>query len=36
VLRSKHNLLSARYDYYVSYASVLLATGTLSDARVFN
>ena len=36
LVRAKHNLLTARYDYYVSYASVLLATGRLSDVRLFN
>ena len=36
VVRAKHSLLTARYDYYVSYASVLLATGRLSDVRLFD
>lgn len=35
LVRAKHNLLSARFAYYISYASVLLATGRLTDARVF-
>jgi outer membrane protein len=35
LVRAKHNLLSARFQYYISYASVLLATGRLTDARVF-
>jgi len=34
--RSKHDLLTARYEYYVSYASVLLATGRLTDVRMFD
>jgi outer membrane protein TolC len=36
LVRSKHNLLNARYDYYISYASVLLATGRLTDVRAFH
>jgi outer membrane protein len=36
LLRSKHNLLTARYDYYVGYAAVLLATGRLNDVRLFD
>ena len=35
LVRAKHSLLSARYDYDVSYASVLLATGQLNDVRLF-
>jgi len=35
LVRAKHNLLMARYEYYVSYASVLLATGKLTDVRAF-
>lgn len=35
LVRSKHNLLSARYGYYLSYASVLLATGRLLNASGF-
>lgn len=35
LVRAKHNLLMARYEYYVSYASVLLATGRLTDVRAF-
>ena len=31
LLRSRLNLLAARYDYYVTYAQVLLATGSLTD-----
>jgi len=36
LVRAKHNLLTARYEYYVSYASLLLATGTLADVRLFD
>lgn len=36
LVRSRHNLLTARYDYYVSFASVLLATGRLNDVRLFD
>ncbi len=36
LVRAKHNLLTARYEYYVSYASVLLATGRLTDVRLFD
>jgi outer membrane protein TolC len=35
VARSKQNLLTARYQYYVSYASILLATGRLTDVGTF-
>ncbi|MBS1795423.1 MAG: TolC family protein [Acidobacteria bacterium] len=35
VVRAKHDLLSARYQYYISYAAVLLATGRLTDVRAF-
>jgi outer membrane protein len=35
LVRSKHNLLTSRYEYYVNFASVLLATGRLTDMRVF-
>ena len=35
LVQSKHNLLTARYEYYVSYASILLATGRLTDVRSF-
>lgn len=35
LVRAKHNLLTARYEYYVSYASLLLATGRLTDTRFF-
>ena len=36
LVRAKHSLLNARYDYYVSYAAVLLATGRLRDVRLFD
>ncbi|MEQ1607214.1 MAG: TolC family protein [Pyrinomonadaceae bacterium] len=36
LVRAKHNLLTARYEYYVSYASLLLATGKLADVRLFD
>ena len=36
LVRAKHNLLTARYEYYVSFASVLLATGRLTDVRPFD
>ena len=35
LVRAKHSLLTARYEYYVSYASLLLATGQLTDVRLF-
>ena len=35
LVRAKHDLLAARHDYYVSYASVLLATGRLNDVSYF-
>ena len=35
LVRAKYNLLTARYEYYVSYASLLLATGRLTDTRLF-
>jgi outer membrane protein TolC len=35
LVRAKHNLLGARYEYYVAYASVLLATGQLTDVKAF-
>lgn len=34
-VRAAQGLLSARYDYYVAYASLLLATGQLKDVRGF-
>ena len=33
--RARLNLLAARYDHYVGYASVLLATGALTDVESF-
>lgn len=36
LVRAKHNLLTARYRYFVSFAAVLLATGRLTDTRAFN
>lgn len=36
LVRAKQNLLSARHDYYVAFASILLATGRLNDVRVFD
>jgi outer membrane protein TolC len=33
--RARLNLLAARYDHYVGYASVLLATGGLTDVEPF-
>jgi outer membrane protein len=36
LVKAKHNLLAARYEYLVGYASVLLATGQLRDAREFD
>lgn len=35
LVRSKHDLMISRYEYYVSYAAVLLATGRLNDATAF-
>lgn len=35
LVRAKHNLLNSRYEYYLSYASVLLATGRLTDVAAF-
>lgn len=36
LVRAKHRLLTARYEYYVGVASVLLATGQLTDVRIFD
>lgn len=36
LVRSRHNLLTARSEYYINYASVLLATGRLNDVRLFD
>jgi len=35
LLRANHELLKAKYEYYISYASILLATGRLTDVRAF-
>jgi outer membrane protein TolC len=35
LVRARSDLLAARYDQYLSYANVLLATGQLKDAGVF-
>jgi outer membrane protein TolC len=35
LVRSRMNLLAARYDHYVGYAQVLLATGRLNDVQPF-
>lgn len=36
LVKAKHSLLTARYEYLVGYASVLLATGQLRDVREFD
>jgi outer membrane protein TolC len=35
LVRARTNVLAARYDAYVGYAGVLLATGRLTDVRAF-
>jgi outer membrane protein TolC len=35
LVRARSDVLAARYDQYLSYANVLLATGQLKDAAVF-
>lgn len=35
LVRARLNLLGARYDHYVGYANVLLATGRLTDVEPF-
>ena len=35
LVRARSDVLAARYDQYLGYASVLLATGQLKDAAVF-
>lgn len=35
LVRAHLNLLAARYDHYVGYANVLLATGRLTDVKPF-
>ncbi len=34
-VRARMTLLSARYDHYIGYATVLLATGRLNDVQAF-
>lgn len=34
-IRAKFNLIAVRYDYYVSYAELLMATGRLNDVAAF-
>lgn len=36
VVAARQNILMARYEYYVGYASILLATGQLTDVRLFD
>ncbi|MFN0120446.1 MAG: TolC family protein [Blastocatellia bacterium] len=35
LVRAQTNVLAARYDYYVGYASVLLTSGGLTDVQAF-
>ena len=35
VTKAKQDLLATRYEYYISYAQILLATGRLNDVRWF-
>lgn len=35
VTKAKQDLLTTRYEYYISYAQILLATGRLNDVRWF-
>jgi len=35
-LRTRLNLISSRYDYYIGYARVLMATGKLTDVTPFD
>jgi outer membrane protein TolC len=35
LVQARSDVLAARYDQYLSYASVLLATGQLKDVRAF-
>jgi outer membrane protein len=35
-LRTRLNLISSRYDYYIGYARVLMATGKLTDVAPFH
>jgi len=34
-VRARLSLLAARYDYYISYAQILLASGRLTDVQPF-
>jgi len=36
LLRTRLNLVSSRYEHYIGYARVLMATGKLTDVTVFN
>lgn len=36
VVAARQNILKARYEYYVGFASILLATGQLNDIRLFD
>ncbi len=35
VVRSKQGLLTSRYEYYIGFARILLATGKLTDVSIF-
>ena len=35
LVRAKHDLVKAKYEYYVSFAAIQLATGRLTDVRMF-
>jgi outer membrane protein TolC len=34
-VRTRLNLIAARYDYYVGYARILMASGRLTDVQPF-
>jgi outer membrane protein TolC len=34
-VRTRQNLLGARYDYYLGYAQVLIVSGQLTDVQAF-
>jgi len=34
-VRARLNLIAARYDYYIGYARILMASGRLADVRAF-
>jgi outer membrane protein TolC len=36
LVRTRQNLLESRYEYYISYAYVLIASGRLTDIQPFN